>query len=82
VGQPERLRPTDVEVKREGDTSSRETSLVGARIPIAKGKYWGDLHAQSDRLVGTGSEEDISASPAMLRSSNSARHQANRLSGD
>ena len=51
--------PGDVNVTREGDFFiARSGQLVARSNPVAKGKYWGDLHAQSDATVGTGSEEE------------------------
>jgi len=58
--------PGDVTISREGDTLiARSDSLkLTARSNPTSGrtsrwnKFWGDLHAQSDATVGTGTEEE------------------------
>jgi hypothetical protein len=51
--------PADVKITRDGEIFvARSGDLAARSNPIAIGKYWGDLHAQSDATVGTGSEEE------------------------
>ncbi len=52
-------KPADTSVTPHGDYfMAHSGALVARSNPWAKGKYWGDLHAQSDATVGTGSEEE------------------------
>ncbi len=51
--------PTDVAITREENVFvARSGKLIARSNPITNGKYWGDLHAQSDATVGTGTEEE------------------------
>ena len=51
--------PRDVKIDREGEiVVACSGDFVARSNPIAHGKYWGDLHAQSGATVGTGSEEE------------------------
>ena len=51
--------PPDTKITRDGDIFvARSGDLVARSNPISNGKYWGDLHAQSDATVGTGTEEE------------------------
>jgi peroxiredoxin len=58
--------PSDVSVTRDGDAyiaSSARLQLTARSNPAPNRdgrfkKYWGDLHAQSDATVGTGTEEE------------------------
>jgi hypothetical protein len=51
--------PANVRTAREGDVFvARSGDLVAHSNPVTSGKYWGDLHAQSDATVGTGTEEE------------------------
>ena len=53
--------PPDVRIVADGAclvAESKSLGLTARSNSVAKGKYWGDLHAQSDATVGTGSEEE------------------------
>ncbi len=58
--------PPDVRLERVAESPplcggyfiARSEKLTARSNPITKGKYWGDLHAQSDATVGTGTEEE------------------------
>ena len=51
--------PADLTITREGDVFvARSGAFIARSNPVTTGKYWGDLHAQSDATVGTGTEEE------------------------
>jgi hypothetical protein len=58
--------PGDVTISREGDTLIARSAFAEADSAVQSherrtsrwNKFWGDLHAQSDATVGTGTEEE------------------------
>ena len=70
--------PADVRIEHDGDAFvARSGNLVARSNPIAKGKYWGDLHAQSDATVGTGTEEEYFRFARDVARLDFCSHQAN-----
>ena len=70
--------PADANIARDGDLFvARSGDLVARSNPVAKGKYWGDLHAQSDATVGTGTEEEYFRFARDIARLDFCSHQAN-----
>jgi hypothetical protein len=70
--------PPEVKITRDGDFFvARSGNFVARSNPVAKGKYWGDLHAQSDATVGTGSEEEYFRFARDVARLDFCSHQAN-----